>query len=105
MAQLRMRVARLQRVLDLDAAGVILANEIQLIQDAGWLAFPEEMGSICAEKRHAAVSTRNHLCMDRECSNLTGSDSLYCRKCDDETEQDIKRAEQMEKEAADGDVP
>ena len=105
MAQLIMRVARLQRVLDLNAAGVIVANEILLIQDAGWMAIPEEMGAATAEKQHAAVSTRNRLCLDRECSNLTGSDSLYCRKCDEETEQDIKRAEQMEKEVADGDVP
>jgi hypothetical protein len=86
MRQLKQRVERLQKFIDLNAADVILADAVVLVQDAAWMAFTTEMGDTVARKQHEAVSSRVRLCWTRECSNQSEMDGDYCQSCSVEGE-------------------
>ena len=81
MKQLQQRVARLQRFLELNAADVILADAVVLIQDAAWMAFPTEMGATVARKQHEAVCSRTRVCWTKNCANPAAEGDFYCKKC------------------------
>ena len=83
MRQLRGRVTRLQRFIDLNAADVILADAVALVQDAAWMAFPTEMGTTVARKQHEASCSRTRVCWTKDCANQAAPGDFYCKSCEE----------------------
>lgn len=78
---LKERVARLQRLIDLNANMHILASEICLVEAAGWMTSSEAMGQ--AKASHIGGLYRQAKGFCSECDEFFQPPDRFCKACND----------------------
>lgn len=86
--KLKMRLERLNRLMEMGAPNIVLVHEIKLVYNASWLAFPEEMKITHAQEKLEEVKKRSGWCINDNCDNRSfGSSDGYCEQCDKQFEE------------------
>lgn len=78
---LKDRIYRLKRLFDLDANMAIIANEIHLVEAAGYMADPQAMG--LAKASHLTMTYHLSKGYCTECHDYTEVPKTMCKACND----------------------
>jgi hypothetical protein len=100
------RLARLNRLVQLNAPNYILSNEIRMLEDAGWMAFPDEMSMVVKDRRYLKLKEGYGYCNSTvECDDRVDvfAGDTMCKK--HKAEQEKFEKEHKELELTDSDEP
>lgn len=86
---LEQRVARLRKLLEVNAPNLFVAREILLIQRAMWLRDPDAMSMAILDQERTRSRKESGFCVSSDCSNRNQADSEYCGPCVQGTEDEL----------------